>query len=169
MLKKNIVFFLVLITIIIAIGCSNQNSEGSTNLAAQPNKNPNFDFRNIKWGMSMEEVVQSEGNQGIVEDNTMLFNNVNIAGLSAQLNYTFNSKNQVFSGVYTFNDSYATENNYNTIKTKLVNLYGSPTSEDNSKSVLSSEWDLENTIILISCIFDDHDLSLSYQALNISA
>ncbi len=95
----------------------------------------NYDFRNISWGMTIEEVRASESQQPSGEDDeTLIYDNVDVGGFDATLVYFF-SNDSLFSGGYFIEDNEHTNQNlyiddYNSLKEKYTQKYGDPITDD---------------------------------------
>ena len=89
-----------------------------------------MDFRNTKWGMTMEEVIKSEGKEPTVakNDKTATYKGT-IAGLDNSYSYTFidnklTSAAIIFTGLHTNKNDYIDD--FNRVKKMLIHKYGKP-------------------------------------------
>ena len=87
------------------------------------------DFRLARWGMSMEEVMESEETEpGLKSDNTLDYS-VFIMGMQTQIGYTFKDNELIRAGFF-FLTKPKTQNeyidNYLKIKKKLIRANGEP-------------------------------------------
>jgi len=88
----------------------------------------NPDFRNVKWGMSLEEVISIEGEPDDSGDTGLLYLDVDVAGFNPSLLYEFNDEGKLYTGCYFFNHPHTNKNDYiyeyNTLFKKLTSIYG---------------------------------------------
>lgn len=91
------------------------------------------DFRNVKWGMSRDEVIQLEKLRLKDEEPSKLFYETAIAGQQCILIYSF-INDKLFSGNYLFSDKHSNYNeyinDYLNIKALLEEKYGKYTDND---------------------------------------
>lgn len=84
-----------------------------------------YDFRNVRWGFSREQVRASE----IIELNIIGSGETSVAGLDCHLTYRYDD-NKLISATYIFtNNKFAYNRNiedYNKLKNLLINKYETP-------------------------------------------
>ena len=100
-----------------------------------------YDFRETKWGMPREEVLNSEVKEpDAVYDIGFMYVNLPVAGLKSGLLYTFSKDDELVWAGYIFNNDYTNfwkdENNkayiadYYDVKNTLTEIYGEPIKDD---------------------------------------
>ena len=90
-----------------------------------------FDYRKVRWGMTLEQVLKLEG--GFLppdKPNTLDVGTINVNGRSASLSYGFEKKRLiaaavVFSDTYTNNNRYISE--HKSVDKALTSKYGKAT------------------------------------------
>ncbi len=91
------------------------------------------DFRQITWGMTVDEVKEVEEGTVLDENENMFVYAVNIAGHNALLFYK-HINNRVLGGGYSFQAHHENKNEYITdyqeLKEFLIDQYGSPDSDE---------------------------------------
>ncbi len=92
----------------------------------------NLDFRNAKWGDSLETVKEYEGKDAYVENNQALYNDRKVAGYNAYVMYTFDD-DKLVSGGYVITDTFTNGgqyiNAYENLKGAITEKYGEPTED----------------------------------------
>jgi hypothetical protein len=138
-------------------------------------------FRDVRWGMSPEEVKQREESEPAVEEGVLLFVDERIAGLDALLLYQFADNKLVESG-YMFTEAHTNNNrflsDFERVGEALTQKYGEPDEEyehwendlfrDQPESkglavamghlTMSALWELEETRILHSMRGDQFEI-----------
>ena len=158
-MKKIIVLIIVIMLSSVLIGCQESNDAVEENIEIEKSEeeqeneqieveksegtksdeqnNPvyNPDIRNIKWGMSIEEVKKhEEAELGLEEENFLGYQNLEVAGFESFLYYNFNIDNQLFEAYYILIHDHTNEteyiSDYEKIKELITDKYGEPTSDD---------------------------------------
>ncbi len=142
--SANIVFFLVIIIsfifakdIIVTTDNGDHvilHDDGTWEILQEMAQNNNFDFRNINWGMDINEVKASESfewKKGIIDANTQfLCANMSLMGEEAMLVYYFNL-NRVYRTRYIIKENHSNKTEYWRFYKYLIgeinNKYGDPT------------------------------------------
>lgn len=87
------------------------------------------DIRNVRWGMSPQEVIRAENNTTIETQEGYIQYNVTLNGLDALLIYEF-AFNKLVNAMWTIRDSDFDMNSciskYDSFKLKLTEKYGTP-------------------------------------------
>jgi hypothetical protein len=137
-MKRTLIYFsIIILSISVFNSCQNKVDE-SKNAAELKNEGdaifPQSDVRNVRWGMSKQEVMNTESKLGKPEYQT----EINLGYRSTVLNkdasilYEFRN-NKLFSLYYEFKIKHTNKNDYiddyNDVKTALIEKYGRP-SED---------------------------------------
>lgn len=129
MTKRITAMILTLIIIFTIVGCS----QGGTNTT---NSNIKYDFRNIKWGMTRDEVKASESATLKYDTTQYLRYECNVSGYSTNLIYLFNPQDKLVSSMYVLNIEHSNYNlyldDYKTLYKELTNKYGTPTKEQDN-------------------------------------
>lgn len=145
-----------------------------------------FDFRKTRWGMSLDQVKKSEESELFMEkENSIVYSNLEVAGFNTYLSYDFNDQNELYQGVYLFNEDHTFSNSYvedyTELKSNMVELYGQPAENDivwkndyfksdTSKwgiavslghLVYYSCWEIEDTCIYLSLNGDNYKIKLA--------
>lgn len=93
----------------------------------------NTDFKNVKWGMSKEEVRKLEESSVYYEEENFLIYNMKTEGLIAATRYEFNSEDQLIKVINLFLNKHVNKKDYlddfNKMKEKLTKKYGEPTKD----------------------------------------
>lgn len=132
---KNYYKFLVLITFaFFTYACSNNplhnndQSEETTNESSPENIGKNeYDFRKTKWGMSKEEVKNTEQGEIVFESDKKIDYHTTMMGVNSKIGYTFRDDELIrassfFSDEHNTNDEYIEQ--YEVIKKALKKQYG---------------------------------------------
>lgn len=186
-----VLFFLVLL---MAAGCATKPVLSDSQVASTammqptsvptPEPTPEPDFRNVRWGMSINEVKTNESIASVEESVSQLLYHVSVANLDAALVYTFNEDDSLCEAAYLLQESHVNDNEYvddfNRLKKALIEKYGKPTKDDerwNGGSHLQSdpdnlglaiatgyyttraEWDTPSTTITLIISGDNFDIS----------
>jgi len=100
------------------------------NTTTSTNANANVVFRNVNWGMTIDEVNSSEGNglSHLPSTGDYYLNNIKIGTLNSNIHYLFNDDKQLYAiGVYSA-EHHTTANfyidDYNVYKNLLTDKYG---------------------------------------------
>ena len=125
---------IVLILIVAVVGCNNPSDH------------------NVSFGMTMDEVKDAEtrGRMLWEDSSSITYTDIEFEGLPALLLYYF-SDGLLTLFHYSFDLEYANEDNYEHLKSRLIDTYGKPNGEPqfNQFTILSATWDLpDKTIIL---------------------
>lgn len=88
------------------------------------------DFRNVDWGMNMEQVKELETGDLILEENNDLMYSTTLVGYDVYLLYRFTNDDQLANTGYVFDVTYMNGNkyidDYDEIKSLLTEKYGKP-------------------------------------------
>ncbi len=88
-----------------------------------------FNFRQTKWGFTMEQVKENERLELVMEQDTLLGYSAQLQGINCLLGYFFNS-DRLAKTMYIFQDEHIEENeyinDYRKIKAYLSRTYGTP-------------------------------------------
>lgn len=97
---------------------------------ATTQKTKDADFRNVTWGMTMNEVKRSETLSVQEEDDAVLAYEETVAGLDAYLLYGFDDDGKLYNAYYSFVEKHSNDNlyisDYNNLVDKLTEKYGEP-------------------------------------------
>ena len=142
-----------------------------------------FDFRKTRWGMSKEEVIQSEGKKPINEVATQIYYRDSILDRKVLVIYTI-TNNKLRAGGYTLEDEHTNKNvyidDYKDFKGVLIDKYGSPMSDEviwhNSLYINDSQrwglavsighleykcrWETERNVLVLGLHGDNNEVSL---------
>ena len=150
------ILFCVSICLILALitGCSETipNSTSGTNAEIPPNESSsevesesasdqgpqeieNPDFRNVKWGMSVEEVKKQEDADLLAEFSDELQYSAHInETIPCKILYGFNDANQLYIAAYNPTADYSNDYHYYidflVLKERLTEVYGAPTADN---------------------------------------
>ena len=117
---KNLIIIITEISNSISVSLDIYNPQSGEN---------NTDFRNTRWGMSLDEVKNSEENQPTNNKNDLLVYINEIAGLSCKIVYIF-ADNKLTRAKYVFTNEHSNKNDfivdYNEMKELLSKKYGVP-------------------------------------------
>lgn len=201
-MKKQL-FFLTLATLVLLSGCqSNTNSSSSpspspnTTTTAQvevtPTPSPtvspieqrlDVDFRNAKWGDSIETTHKYEVEIDLQESDDQLSGTATVGGYDAYVGFMFDD-GLLYKGIYAFPLDYTNAGQYipvyNTLKDMLTKIYGTPLEDTiipletqdlidmagESKAleygyvVYRAMWQTSTTDIMIGMMAQDYDVNL---------
>lgn len=92
------------------------------------------DFRKAQWGMTAKEVIETENSEQYDEiDDKIIFYDQEVMGFDCIILYKF-YQGQLYEGSYIFTQTYSNEimyiNNFDDIKSALVDLYGQPIEDE---------------------------------------
>ena len=142
-----------------------------------------FDFRKTRWGMSKEEVIQSEGKKPINEVATQIYYSDFILDRKVLVLYTI-INNKLRVGGYILEDEHTDKNiyidDYNDFKEVLIDKYGSPMSDEviwhNSLYINDTQrwglavsmghleyqcrWETERNVLILGLHGDNNEVSL---------
>lgn len=114
------------------------------------------DFRNVNWGMTMEEVKAAEGAEPSHSATYALgYDNISVAdSFNTLLIYTFEN-NKLKTASYLIEKTLSGEaivpiDTYNTLKSSLLKVYGECTYDYSDMAI----WETENTTVSISLLQD---------------
>lgn len=109
----------------------------------------NYDFRKVKWGMSVTEVIQSEGRKPVLRDNTTIVYNCTIVGRKVKTAYHF-VQNKLVQAFYILEDKHSNDNffisDYGAFKKALTKKYGKPNTDEVNWSVRDSILKSDSTL-----------------------
>lgn len=199
-MKKILIIVICLYTMLLtACGTSDKESTKSNIIPTQkpvsapttePTQSPNqnilpeqADFRNIKWGMSMAEVKAAEGETDLVTTDALIYDGLNVAGIDVMLIYYFNENDQLYSAIYSFEETHVNKNDYiydyEKVVKALTEKYGEPINSDTiwkddlykdeptewgmavsaGHMMMFAKWETENTNIAIFLSGDNFEIS----------
>jgi len=179
---KKAALLIIASILIFLLGCG--KSASVTQIATpEPTTPPNFDFRSVSWGMTIEEVKQSEKLELLHEgDADLLYSSEYVAGLPATIIYRFQNQKLV-QGSYTFDALHSNANDYiddyNNIKEALTKLYGNPLVDEQvwkddlfkddpssyglavsaGQLLYATQWETETTAIVLGLSGDNYEIS----------
>lgn len=144
---------LIIFTLFI-YACSNESTSNQAQ-TAQTNETgtqeieieEKYDFRKTKWGMSIEEVKESEDTEPIEQSKNTLDYSTLIYGREAQIGYTFNNDELIRAGLFFIPDPdtiHGDIDNYLTIKDELTKVNGKPVLDTVKQKDPSKKIDPEN-------------------------
>lgn len=161
---------------------------------AQPTLEPEErDFRGMKWGMSLSDVTNAEGTgYRTVAEGVIRYNNLTVGNLPVEAEYIFEDgmlSSCIYYTTHTHEDTNEFINEYNELKKRYINKYGSHKYSEQkwgkgvSKSMDRAEaiekgymmyrtgWEIGNTSVNI-VLFKDEDskikIGIRYLPLDIS-
>jgi len=153
---KTYIKFLSVITFslfIFACSGSEQAQEGNAQAGdaqkeeVKHTQRPEFDFRKARWGMSKEEVMASEREKLIFDNENSIEYRVFIGELQAQANYKFQDDKLIRGGYY-FLKEYEDKNeyikNYELLKERMIEAKGPPAIDKVVEINPSAQIDPEN-------------------------
>lgn len=121
--------------------CDNKSDKGSNKAGVETNSSESVldsvaekiadpDFRNTKWGMTKEQVKNSEEISIFDEDDSnLLYEGLTVSNMNASLMYTFDS-DHLYRGFYKFEESHTSYNlyitDYENLVKALTEKYGAP-------------------------------------------
>jgi len=126
-----------------------------------------FTFRGLPWGSSMNDVIAKERKPSHTYKNgtesVLSYNNIEIAGVNADLDFTFSSKNRLIKAKYEIES--ATESVFRSITVNLRQLYGRTTEErhfpkgsiSEDTEIWSFSWFVQKTAITYIYQIKDKD------------
>jgi len=155
----------------------------------------NYDFRMTRWGMTSEQVKESETLTPSSESTNFIFYETKVANLKCLLCYSFSANDRLARGKYVITEKHANDNlfivDYKVLAILLEGKYGNPESDDtfwrndlyqdNPDShgfavsighvVYQKIWQLEDTEILLQLSGDNYEifLALQYTGKNMAA
>lgn len=160
MRKLFLTCFSLIVIIVFMTGCFYGTTDvvnGNSNTDNEP------DFRQVKWGMSREEVIQIEGKAALRSfSNELYYDNIEVSGDTAILHYEF-VNDKLYSASYTFHetDGYSC---YLNLLSGLKQKYGEPDyayDEWASFKGCAAEWYMADTDIKME-IRKNYDASYKY-------
>lgn len=95
----------------------------------------NPDFRNVKWGMSKEEVKEHEESDLTLDrESGLAYQNLRVARFDTVLTYHFNVNNELFSAGYYLIHEHSNKNDFiddfEYLKNLLIDKYGEPKEDE---------------------------------------
>lgn len=129
------------------------------------------DFRNINWGMSMDEVRAAEAAEPYEEtDDGLLYENIIVDDLiNAQLSYCFTDGKLTEAGYFateTVSGDRASDNTYHNLAANISKVYGEPTVSDHELIRMYSKWETKTTVIILF-YHEDQAVSISYRDIKV--
>lgn len=99
-------------------------------------KEEGFTFRKTKWGMSQQQVHETEGKQPVLQEADKIIYQDKLLNLGTKVIYYF-EKGKLFKGTYFFDGTFTNQVeyivNYKKLKHALKDKYGSPSSDNNAE------------------------------------
>jgi hypothetical protein len=147
-------------------------------------KSSSLNFRKTKWGMSKKEVKKTETGKIVRDDEKVLVYNGIVSNIDALIVYIFAS-DKLVRAKYMFTPKHTNKNDYlidyDNVKETLTKKYGSPQPDDSywrnelykddysewgfavslGHLTYSSEWETENTKILLMLSGENYDIDLN--------
>lgn len=167
-----------------------QEPERITTPTAEPTSPPNqdssaeeADFRSINWGMSIAEVEEAEGEANFAVSDSLVYDDLSVAGIDVVLVYYFNESDQLYSAIYKSAETHTNKNDfiddYKKVVEALTEKYGKPLDsgtiwkDDLYKDdptdwgmavsaghmIMYAKWETENTDIMIALTGDNFEIS----------
>lgn len=157
---KKILSVILVLVMIFAVGCGDKNAGGEIDTApendsqnvdeveeipkedeasekevSEEENDFNPDFRNIKWGMNVDEVKKREDSVLAYEDDKgLIYQDLYVAGFDANLFYYFNVNGELYQAIYGFTHDHVNETefirDYEDIKEELIEKYGEPIEDE---------------------------------------
>lgn len=124
----------LIILALFMFACSNDSTNTDSTQANQAPEIDNdavekYDFRKAKWGMSREEVQETEETEPILENENTIDYSIILSGMQAQVGYTFKDDELIRAGFFFFS-KLKTKNDYiekyNSLKEELIKVNGKP-------------------------------------------
>ena len=106
-----------------------------------------YDFRHAKWGMSMEEVMESEEDEPVLKSDNTLDYSVFIMGIQTQIGYIFKDNELIRAGFFFLTKPETTNeyvDNYLKIKEELIKANGKPVLDTVKQKDPSKKIDQDN-------------------------
>lgn len=159
-MRKIYKMFTTILFIIFLTSCGSSNVPSSINSENNKEKNESIKkqesiFRNVTFGMNLEEVKRSEDAKIVKETKNVLGYETIIATYQTTLAYYFNENNELYgirfgvTNVFNNKDSY--KEAYNKIKQALIDKYGQP-----DPNFIDKPFD----DAIIGCFWDKEDYSI---------
>lgn len=105
----------------------------SSQTSSTPAEISNPDFRNTKWGMSMQQVKRQEEAELVSENETILGYRATLNGLDCLIGYIF-AQGKLVRATYLIDAEHSNKNDhikdYSGLKSLLVQKYGSPSEDE---------------------------------------
>ena len=150
---KNYIKLLTIIGLTLFISaCSNDNKTTDSTQATQAPEIDNeavekYDFRKANWGMSKQEVKETEETEPILEKENMIDYSIMFFGMQAQVGYTFKDDELIRAGFFFFG-KLDTKNDYiekyNSLKEELTKANGKTVIDTEQQKDPSQTIDPEN-------------------------
>lgn len=122
------------------------------------NKKPDYIVRNIKWNISMQEVIRGEEklkdtDEGYqYKDNVYMYSDAIMYELPCSIVYEFSDNDELEKLGFQFD---ATTENFELIKSALNEDYGESSFKESDDMETIYKWEIDNT--LISLVFMDYE------------
>ncbi len=126
-------YLLLVLLTLLTYSCSNNPLNQSdqteeTGASTAQRSGDGYDFRAVKWGMSKEEVMQSEEGEPIFKSDTRINYTAQTMGLESRIGYTFNSDDELIRGnvfvLWAPEDKNKYIENYKKIQKEFKKKYG---------------------------------------------
>lgn len=150
---KNYIKLLTLVGLSLFIfACSNDNKTTDSTQATQAPEIDNeavekYDFRKAKWGMSKQEVKETEETEPILEKENLIDYSIMFLGMQAQVGYTFKDDELIRAGFFFFS-KFDSKNKYiekyNSLKEELTKANGKPVLDTEKQKDPSQTIDPDN-------------------------
>ncbi len=92
------------------------------------------DFREIKWGMTRDELLEIEGEPDGENESIIAYYDMEAAGLSAALCYNLNDDGLIYGSMYSIDETHTNMtdyvDDYYTILAALIKKYGEPLEDE---------------------------------------
>jgi len=112
---------------------TNPTKSATSSANNQVEQKDQFSFRKTYWGMSVDEVKNTEESQPVYEQDNIVMYNSSLSGFDVSCGYLF-TNGQLFRGVYTFNLQHTNDNDYigdfDGIKATMIKKYGKPKQDE---------------------------------------
>lgn len=150
---KNYIKLLTLIGLALFIyACSNDNTTTDSGQETQVPEVDNeavekYDFRKANWGMSKQEVKESEEKEPIIENENTIDYSIVLSGMQAQVGYTFKDDELIRAGFFFFSKLETTNDyieEYKKLKEELTKVNGNPVIDTEKQKDPSQRIDSEN-------------------------
>lgn len=109
-------------------------AEPTVETDSKQEQNTNKDFRNATWGMTMDEVIESEGKDPDLQDKEMVgYHDVKLGTISTLLYYKFED-NSLYAGLYLSDEVHTNTlkylDDYNSMKDLYIEKYSEPSKDE---------------------------------------
>ena len=160
---------------------------------SEENVDVKHDIRNVNWGMSIQDVIQSEEQEYSYkseDEKQLMYSNVTAGNVKFSfLMYDFGNEGALRQATYYATNTHTSDNlyveDYNSLKDKLTSLYGTPNPsdvkevwhddlykdnpDDYGKAVargdltLATKWTTDTSIIVLFLSGDNYECKLAIQ------